>query len=513
MERELRESTELITQTFRASPDAMIVVNLAGQNIIESNECYDRIFGHAKGGAPGSDGAFLGGWETPADVGRILELLKTQGFIREFEARRRTAAGAVVVNLISAEKLELGSLQCAVMVFRDITGWKNAGAATALLEAQLRQSQKLEAIGRLAGGIAHDFNNILAAIMGNSQLADMDLEEGHPAKENIRQTLTAAIRARELISQILVFSRRGDERREPTRLNDFVRDSLRLLRATVPTTIKVVLTLPETVPDVLANPTQLLQVLLNLTANAVHSMEAAGGRLELTVAEVEAAVGLELGPSVLVQVRDTGCGMDNDVLEHIFEPFFTTKEAGEGTGLGLATVHGIVKQHGGHVEVKSAPGQGTSFMMYFPVCRASSTPAAAPITIPPRDLSIGRGKCVMVLDDEVGVGDTIEKVLKRFGYTVEAFAEPTAALAAFRESPDRYSLVITDLTMPQMKGTAVAEAIWRLKQGIPILLITGFNNAAELESYRDMGLRGPLRKPFLAEALVAAVAECLPPKT
>ena len=509
-EQALLESNALLSRTFQASPDAMVVMNLSDGSIVEANERFERVFGRP-------DGASLGGWEDAADGPRMLGLLRERGALQDWEVRRRTLDGSTVVNLVSAASISLGERTCAVVVFRDITGWRLAQASAESLEKQLRQSQKLEAIGRLAGGIAHDFNNILAAIMGNAQLADMDLDEGHPAKENIRQTLAASVRARDLINQILVFSRRGSDDLETIQLSRFVTDSLRLLRATVPSTIRFVTSLPEDVPPILANTTQLLQVLLNLTSNAVHSMEPGGGQLELRVEQVTVGEGaphpgaVAPGSYAILKVIDSGCGMEESVLEQIFEPFFTTKEAGKGTGLGLSTVHGIIKQHEGYVFVRSKPGQGTAFDLYFPVSRGPSLSAAASRTPFASGAVPGGGQRILVLDDERDVSDIIDRVLRRGGYTVDTFAEPLAALSAFRASPDRYAMVITDLTMPQMRGVGVAEAIWQLRPKMPILLVTGFSSAVELESYRAMGLRGPLPKPFLAEALTAAVADCLSP--
>jgi PAS domain S-box-containing protein len=421
--------------------------------------------------------------------------------------------GLVVLEFALSPLIRKGEVVGLLGIGRDVTERKRAAEAHARLEEQLFQAQKMEAIGTLAGGVAHDFNNILTGISGNTQLVMMDLPAGHPAQEGLKHVIQASQRAKDLVNQILTFSRRQEQRRAPLQVHTVVEEALKLLRPSLPATIEIATRLEPAGPPVLADATQLHQVLMNLATNAAAALAASGGRLEIIqdVVEVdEQAVRqhpqLRCGRFVRLVVSDTGCGMDAVTLERIFDPFFTTKAPGRGTGLGLAVVHGIVQQHEGIILVYSDPGKGTTFQVYLPVCAEVAVNASpGPAGLLPR----GQGERILVVDDEELVLRVAVGMLGHLGYRPSAHRDGFSALQALRGNPGQYDLVMTDLTMPKMTGVMLAAEIRRVRPDIPIVLCTGFGGATEREEIIRLGLRGPLLKPFLLEGLALIVAESL----
>jgi PAS domain S-box-containing protein len=390
-------------------------------------------------------------------------------------------------------------------VIRDITARKR-------LEARLRQAHKMEAIGTLAGGIAHDFNNILAAILGYTELALYDVAKDSLAAHNLNEVLAASQRARSLVQQILAFSRQGDVERRPVQLHLLVKEALTLLRASLPTTITICQHLTPFSDTILADPTQMHQVLLNLCANAEYAMRATGGELEVRLEPIEVDGGfavshppLQPGPHVRLTVRDTGPGMPPDVLERIFEPFFTTKGVGEGTGMGLAMVHGIITSHDGAITVESAVGQGTTFAVYLP--RLSGT--APSMELPVETLPAGGTECILLVDDEASLVHLGQELLTRLGYQVVVCTSSVEALETFRAAPQRFDLVITDQTMPKLTGEALVCELRRLRPDIPIILCTGFSHTMTEEKARALGLNAFLMKPLVAQELSQVVRQVL----
>lgn len=382
------------------------------------------------------------------------------------------------------------------------------------LEAQLRQAQKLEAIGTLAGGIAHDFNNILGAIIGYSDLARSEIEGVPHVVEYLKEVSKAALRAKDLIRQILTFSRQQEHERAPVQIRHVVGEALKLLRAGTPSTIQFETALSRDTPAVLADATQIHQIVMNLGTNAAHAMRDKAGVLEttlepFTITEEIARLrpNLKPGDFARLTMRDTGHGMDRVTLQRIFEPFFTTKPPGEGTGLGLSVVHGIMLAHGGCLDVQSAPGKGAVFELYFPAI--PHVPVEAERTV--HEIPKGKGERILAVDDEEPLLRVMEKILGRMGYVVEAANSPIEAIKLFQANPAAFSVVITDLTMPGMTGIDLASALWKTRPEMPIILMTGYSGAITPAGAQALGIRELLFKPVTVDATAQAVQRALKP--
>ncbi len=401
-----------------------------------------------------------------------------------------------------------------VWSYRDLTDRRRAEETRHRLEEQLFHAQKMEALGTLAGGIAHDFNNILTAIMSYTELAAQDAGEHSEAREHLGYVLQASHRARDLVSQILTFSRSMPQHRTPVRLGQVVTDALALLRSTLPPSIEVVADCAQDETPVLADAAQIHQVVMNLCVNAAHAMEPLGGRLTVRLAPVEippagtpATAGLGPGRYLLLSVKDTGVGMDATTAARVFEPFFSTREPGRGTGLGLAVVHAIVRNHGGTVAVESRLGAGSSFRVFLPVLVDQAPPSPVPIAAlePPR----AGGEHVLLVDDEPAILSAARHLLQRLGYQVTALTDGSAAVAAVRERAGEFDIVVTDLRMPGMTGVEVARAVGEVAPGLPVVLVTGFNQGWTGERAREVGIRAVVEKPFTATRLGSVISEVL----
>jgi PAS domain S-box-containing protein len=370
------------------------------------------------------------------------------------------------------------------------------------LEEKLLQSQKIEAIGQLAGGIAHDFNNLLTAILGNVRLAMDDLAEGHPACESVQEIEIASTRAVDLVRRILTFSRQQPAEREAVALRVIVEEALKLLRATLPASIEIRANFAGS-PTVLADATQIHQVIMNLGTNASHAMKGKGvievgiNTVEFTAEEARASAELNEGRYVRLSVSDDGCGMEPATIARIFEPFFTTKPLGEGTGLGLSMVHGIMKNHDGAITVYSQPDKGTVFHLYFPV--HGGTIKQVPLT--ERQAVRGSGEHILFVDDEEQLVVLASEMLKRLGYRVSAFNRPRKALAAFKADPNSFDLVVSDLSMPEMIGPELAQEILRIRPDMPIVIATGYIRPEDTEKVHAVGVKALVLKPNTIEEM------------
>ena len=398
----------------------------------------------------------------------------------------------------------------AVAVVRDLTERERAEADRAALEERLRQSEKLEALGTLAGGVAHDFNNVLAAILGHADALAAELPPGAPGREDAIQIATAARRAKGVVHQILAFARRRPTEARPVDVAAAIREELPLVRAAMPAQVEISSRLEPDAGAVRADPTHLHQILLNLCANARDAMQDGGGRLAIEVGRAEASAagappGLAPGVHVRLAVRDSGAGMDAPTRARAFEPYFTTKPVGAGSGLGLSVVHGIAVSLGGAVTIDSEPGRGTTVSVWLPRLEhdASSLPAPAP---EPR----GGNGTILLVDDDPPVARAIARILESLGYEVATCGDGTSALERFRAEPRRFDAVITDQTLPGLRGDQLTPALLELRPDVPVVICTGYSERLDEERARNLGAAALLMKPLdraqLGEALRAVLA-------
>jgi PAS domain S-box-containing protein len=376
------------------------------------------------------------------------------------------------------------------------------------MERQLRRAQKMEAMGTLAGGIAHDFNNILGAILGYTELALFEVPADSAARKKMSQVMRAGHRARDLVRQILLFSRESREDRELIAMGPVVKEAVKLLRATLPATIAVERLVEGELGPVMGNPTEIHQIVMNLCTNAGHAMEETGGTLRVSLAGVEldgeAAPPLPAGRYVRLAVRDDGPGMDPETLERIFDPYFTTKNPAKGTGLGLSIVHRIVETMGGAIQARSEPGDGAEFTAFFPEAQAegASPPAAVPF-------SPGNGERVLFVDDEPALAELGREMLDRMGYRTDICDHPEGALRRFSKAPDRYDLVLTDLTMPGMTGDQLCLELRRIRPRLPVVICTGFSERMDEARAKEAGAFALLMKPITLDDLSKTLHKAL----
>jgi PAS domain S-box-containing protein len=436
------------------------------------------------------------------DIGQVvdaspLELLAADG--------RRIP----VMKTVSRTVLE--GRDCLLESFIDLSELKETEKEKDLLESQLRQAQKMEAIGTLAGGIAHDFNNILSAIVGFTELVLEEQPEGAQISEDLKEVLKAGHRAKDLVKQILTFSRQTEKEARPVRITHIAKEAFKMLRSTLPSSIDVRLKMDDDLPTILADPTQIHQVFMNLCTNAAQAMEREGGVLEIKIDLLEVTPdmsathgGVSPGRYLRLRISDTGEGMDDAVISRIFEPYFTTKQKGEGTGLGLAVVHGIVKRSGGDMTVKSEKGQGAEFTVYLPALDSEEEAVSESlITVP------GGSERVLLVDDEPTIAVLGERMLSRLGYSVTTRMSPLEALELFRSDPARFDILVTDMTMPHMTGDELAKSILEIRPDIPVILCTGYSKKISREKAQKKGIHALVMKPLTQTELAKTVREVL----
>ena len=506
----LRESEERYRVAIEQSISGVALVRQG--RLLFANQCFLELYGHDSVQAVA--GQALEAFIDPADramAGRLLDDCHEGGQRPRSAVLRGCRSGGEPLWLeMSAAATTYQGCTVALVYLRDITARRRAEAARERMEQQLRQAQKMEAIGTLAGGIAHDFNNILGAIVGCAEIAMAELPPGSQARPDLERVLKAGQRAGQLVRQILTFSRQSEIESRPLRVQSIIKETVKFLRASLPATIAIGTRLECADAVVLANPAQVQQILLNLCTNAAHAMEGRAGRLEIALASESVAgdgaiQGLQPGGYLRLTVRDNGHGMNAVVVERIFDPFFTTKGVGEGTGLGLSVVHGIVSALGGRITVESAPGRGTAFDVYLPRHEQAAQP---PLRLA-REPRAAHAERVLVVEDEPYLADAMRRSLKALGYRPRAFQSSRRALEAFRRTPDGFDVLITDLTMPELTGEQLAAGILNIRPQLPIIICTGYSDRITAEAAALMGVRQILYKPVVRHQLAVALDAAL----
>ena len=381
------------------------------------------------------------------------------------------------------------------------------------LEVQFRQAQKMETIGTLAGGIAHDFNNILSAVLGYTEMAIGETELDSHLRRYLDQVFKAGERARDLVKQILFFSRQLDEKPRPLRVSPIIKEVLKLLRASLPSTIKISQEISEGGDTILADPTQIHQILMNLCTNAAYAMQGKNGELKISLVPVNIEppdnliIHHDLSPGMYLRlaVSDTGAGIDNEIIDRIFDPFFTTKKPGEGTGLGLSVVYGIAKSYGGAITVQSEVGRGTEFNVYLPLVIEDTgrNDVKDKTPIP------GGKERILFVDDEAALVQLATGILSGLGYEVVGRTSSLEALELFRARPEWFDLVITDMTMPNMTGSELAQELLRIRPDIPVILCTGFSEAMTQDKAKTIGVKEFIMKPIVQRQIAEAIRRAL----
>ncbi|MCB9367434.1 MAG: response regulator [Calditrichaeota bacterium] len=431
---------------------------------------------------------------------------RSQGRTGTYEIEIGTTKGNTRFAVVHARPLfdARGKYLGASALIQDITEQKK-------LELHLRRAQKLETIGTLAGGIAHDFNNILTPILGYAELAIADWGNRDRRSDSVQQIITAALRARDLVRQILLFSRQSESSKEPTELHMVVDEAIKLLRSTLPAQIEIIEQLDRESGLAMADATQIHQMVMNLCTNAFHAMEEKGGELAVSLSRIEvdhemvvSSPGLKPGPYLRLTVSDSGCGMSRALQEKVFEPFFTTKEAGRGTGLGLSLVHGIVADHSGHITLISELGKGTTFHVYLPQIEKSDRQVRV---AEPHTLS--GAERILLVDDEDQIASMADKILSRLGYSVTSFTNSQEAFERFEARPEDFDLLITDLNMPRISGITLVQKVHELRPDLPVIAISGFSDKISEANCSKFGISHYVMKPVVTKELVGVIRELM----
>ena len=519
-EMDLQESEEKYRSIFRAAKDAIVILEHDSGNILDANDYACDLYGYKP-----EELRRMKNVDLSAEPGKTIEgLMKETNWI-PIRYHRKKDGTVFPVEIAVSYHNQPDGVRISTSVIRDISKRIDAEKEKKSMENQLRQAQKMEAIGTLAGGIAHDFNNILSAIIGYSELIELNPQTANTGYgSDIEKILKAAHRAKELVQQILTFSRQTEQEAKPIKIGSVVSEALKLLRASLPTTVTIRSPEIESASHIIGDPTQIHQIVMNLCTNAAHAMRLTGGVLEVEVFDLEwdakHAVLRELkpGPYVHLTVRDNGGGISRELMDRIFDPYFTTKQKGEGTGLGLAVVHGIVQSHGGSISVESTFGKGSVFNVYLP--RLADADIESDLHYAGQ---LPRGEeRILFIDDEVPLADLGKRMLEGLGYHVVTKTDSREALEAFRAEPRQFDLVVTDMTMPKMTGEELTKKILAINPDIPVILCTGFSELIDANTAHAYGFAAFIYKPLelrkLAEmvrnvidkGLLAPIREALP---
>jgi two-component system, chemotaxis family, CheB/CheR fusion protein len=499
----LRLAGEYSRSLLEASIDPLVTIDREGR-ISDVNTATEGVTGYSRQTLIGTD--FADYFTDPEKARTVYQRVFREGLVRDYELEIRHREGRVTPVLYNASvyRDKTGNVAGVFAAARDIAEQRR-------LEDHLRQTHKMEAIGTLAGGIAHDFNNILASILGFTEIAIEDLPDRPLVVKTLQNVHKSTIRARDLVKQILAFSRKSENTRSPIQLKLIVKETIHLLRASIPTTIEIKQSISAASDMVLAAPVEIQQILMNLSTNAAFAMREGGGRLNIGLSNVtidpEApSVNHELSPGeyVLLEVQDTGIGMKPEVIKRIFEPFFTTKGVGQGTGMGLAVVYGLAKSLGGAVIVESEPAKGSTFQVYLPTMKLEKQ-----VVHSRPDRSLRGHERILFVDDEEMLANLGSERLKSLGYDVVATTDAREALRIFKAEPDRFDLIVTDYTMPHLTGMDLAGKLLKVRADVPIILCTGYSEAISSEKAKEAGVREFLMKPLTKQEMAEVIRRVL----
>jgi two-component system cell cycle sensor histidine kinase/response regulator CckA len=516
---QLHASERRLEAVINSALDAIVCVDQF-QHITVFNPTAAALFQCAASDALGSP---LERFLPDAAQALAFAQLTTQAMLGEMTALTASGKELAVEVSMSFERHAQG--ETTTVFARDLTGRKKAEAHRNELETQLRESHKMQAVGTMAGGIAHDFNNILGAILGNVELAKADCAPQSPILESLLEIDKAGRRARDLVRQILTFSRNDPPQRTAVALSEVARDTELLLRVTLPPAIELHMRLDADVPPILADATQVEQAVLNLCTNAVHALGTARGSIRVDAARAPQdqrlleRLGLAPADYVALSVSDNGPGMDAATIERIFEPFFTTKPVGQGTGLGLAVVHGVMRTHAGGIDVQSTPGQGSRFTLYFPAAPQHMALPQSPVELPSNltppalqgealaasSVEASKKHHVMYVDDDQALVFLVQRLLRRRGYVVSGFTDPHEAKAALQAAPHHYDLVVTDYNMPGFCGVDLVRVARKIRPDLPVALASGYITPEIEQAAQAEGVRALIHKPNDVEELCATV--------
>ncbi len=507
----LGKSEEKYRVLIENSPDLHYRTDMEGKIIFISPSIY-KFSGYSIEEAVGMEMAEEL-YVNPEERNDFLKMLQKKSFVNGFEAPLKRKDGSIWWASTNAHffRDKHGNIHGVEGVTRDITERKKAEREKEKLENRLNQAQKMEAIGTLAGGIAHDFNNILAAILGYAEMARDDSPPESTVAEDLEKVLEGGNRAKDLVQQILAFSRQDEVENIPLQPASAVKDAIKMLRPSLPTTIEINQDIASSTGQILADPTQIHQILMNLSTNAFHAMEETGGKLDITLKEVTLSTealahepGVEPGTFVQLSISDSGPGIAPDIKKKIFDPYFTTKETGKGTGMGLAIVHGIVKSYRGFISLYSEPGEGTTFHVFLPIIEKEQLSEIEDV----EPIPVGRDR-ILFIDDEEILAEMGKSMLERLGYHVTVRTNSIEALETFQNEPEQFDLVITDQTMPGMTGADIAKRMIQIRPDISIILCTGYSTVISEEKIKSLGIKELAYKPLSKKDIAVLIRKVL----